>query len=144
MQLNGKQIIDSTINQSKLNLSYPITYDDAATKQYVDDFTVSGLTNSGITSPTDNDILTYSGGTWVNIAPVDGSNYYYSISGGTLYGKAIYDQGYTFSSDYEIVHKKYVDDSIGGLSTTLAGLTDTTITAPTEGELLIYGIYRYI
>lgn len=138
MQLNGKQIIDSTINQSKLNLSYPITYDDAATKQYVDDFTVSGLTNSGITSPTDNDILTYSGGTWVNIAPVDGSNYYYSISGGTLYGKAIYDQGYTFSSDYEIVHKKYVDDSIGGLSTTLAGLTDTTITAPTEGELLIY------
>jgi len=36
MSIKGKQIIDSTITQPKLNLSEPINPNDAATKQYVD------------------------------------------------------------------------------------------------------------
>jgi len=36
MSIKGKQIIDSTITQHKLNLSDPINLNDAATKQYVD------------------------------------------------------------------------------------------------------------
>ena len=45
---------------------------------------------------------------------------------------------YTPTGDYNPATKKYVDDSISGFSTTLSGLTDTTISSPTEGQVLSY------
>lgn len=45
---------------------------------------------------------------------------------------------YTPSANYHPATKKYVDDSIGGISTNLAGLTDTTISSPTDGQVLTY------
>ena len=136
--IKGKQILDSTITQSKLNLTYPQLSGDAATKQYVDDLSLSGLTGVSITSPSDTDILTYSGGTWVNITPIPGGDLYYSLSGGTLYGKATYSEELTFSNNNDLVSKKYVDDSIGNMPTSLTGLTDVTITSPDDYQLLRY------
>lgn len=37
MPIKGKQVVDNTITQPKLNLSYPTLPQDAATKQYVDE-----------------------------------------------------------------------------------------------------------
>jgi hypothetical protein len=82
---------------------------------------LSGLTDVAITSPTSNDIIIYSGSSWVNYSPIDGDTIYFSISGGTLYGKSIYNSAYTFSSDNELISKKYVDDLI-----TASGITDIT------------------
>jgi hypothetical protein len=80
---------------------------------------LSGLTDVVITTPAESDIIIYSGGTWVNYAPVDGGGVYYSISGGTLYGKAIYNTAYSFSSDNELISKKYVDDLISASGGTI-------------------------
>ena len=45
---------------------------------------------------------------------------------------------FTPSGDYNPATKKYVDDAVNGFSTTLTGLTDTTITAPSDGQGLLY------
>lgn len=45
---------------------------------------------------------------------------------------------FTPSGDYNPATKKYVDDAVNGFSTTLSGLTDTTITSPNDGDILIY------
>lgn len=45
---------------------------------------------------------------------------------------------YTPTGDYNPATKKYVDDSISGFSTTLSGLTDTTISSPSDGQVLKY------
>lgn len=45
---------------------------------------------------------------------------------------------YTPTGDYNPATKKYVDDFVNGFSTTLSGLSDTTITAPSDGQGLFY------
>lgn len=45
---------------------------------------------------------------------------------------------YTPSSDYNPATKKYVDDATAGITSNLSGLIDTTITTPTNGQLLRY------
>ena len=45
---------------------------------------------------------------------------------------------YTPTADYNPATKKYVDDSISGFSTTLSGLSDTTITSVSDEQVLIY------
>lgn len=47
---------------------------------------------------------------------------------------------YTPSGDYNPATKKYVDDATSGITTNLSGLTDTTITTPTDGQLLKYNV----
>lgn len=45
---------------------------------------------------------------------------------------------YTPTADYHPATKKYVDDATAGITSNLSGLTDTTITTPTDGQLLRY------
>ena len=45
---------------------------------------------------------------------------------------------YTPTADYHPATKKYVDDATSGITSNLSGLTDTTITTPTDGQLLKY------
>ena len=45
---------------------------------------------------------------------------------------------FTPTGDYHPATKKYVDDSISGFSTTLSGLSDTTISSPSAGQALVY------
>lgn len=45
---------------------------------------------------------------------------------------------YTPTADYHPATKKYVDDATAGITSNLSSLTDTTITTPTDGQLLRY------
>lgn len=42
------------------------------------------------------------------------------------------------TNDMDVATKKYVDDATSGITSDLAGLTDTTITSPTNGQALVY------
>lgn len=45
---------------------------------------------------------------------------------------------YTPSDDYNPATKKYVDDALSNISGDLIGLTDTSISSPTNGQILMY------
>lgn len=45
---------------------------------------------------------------------------------------------YTPTGDYNPATKKYVDDAVNGIMTNLSGLTDTTISSPINGQILVY------
>lgn len=38
----------------------------------------------------------------------------------------------------DVATKQYVDTATAGITSNLSGLTDTTITSPTEGQILVY------
>jgi collagen type VII alpha len=94
---------------------------------------VVGLTDTTISSPTNGQVLKYNGTKWVNsastggIALTDLSVTTGSASGG---GSLAYNSGtgvYTF-----------VPADLSGVTTTVTGLTDTTITSPTNGQALTF------
>ena len=45
---------------------------------------------------------------------------------------------YTPTGDYNPATKKYVDDATSGITSNLSGLTDTTISSPSNGQVLMY------
>ena len=45
---------------------------------------------------------------------------------------------YTPTGDYHPATKKYVDDTLSNVSGDLTGLTDTSISSPTNGQILMY------
>lgn len=45
---------------------------------------------------------------------------------------------YTPTANYHPATKKYVDDATAGITSSLSGLTDTTISSPTNGQVLMY------
>ncbi|MFC1510591.1 beta strand repeat-containing protein [Candidatus Omnitrophota bacterium] len=96
----------------------------------------SGNVGIGSTSPTAtltiNGTGEISGGSWtMQTATVN--NGVLTLDADNI---AVYDAGPTFSSDNQIVTKKYVDDNIGG-ATSLTGLTDVATATATAGRLLV-------
>lgn len=78
--------------------------------------------------------LTYwnSGSTRLDTITIDG------ITGITSYNLIRYNTEHTFVNDNDIVDKRYVDNALTGTTTSLAGLSDTTISTPQDNDLLIY------
>lgn len=117
---------------------------------------INDLSDVVITSPSNNQILIYSGGNWINSS---GSTIFLKLSGGTMTGginmgsNAITNlpayPGYP-SSDYHVASKKYVDVQIAavvaGAATKLSNLTDVAISGSppspvTDSVLMFNGTY---
>lgn len=105
---------------------------------------VSGLGTASVKNVTDNSSNTAVTSSDTNL--ITGRTLYYHLANEgyakstdlSNYLSKTNTTSYTPSADYHPSTKKYVDDAIGSISTSLAGLSDTTVTSPTNGQILLY------
>ncbi len=115
--------IDMAGLYSVINMRYPTLANEGAHKQYVDDqiAAVSGgvptllndLADVNAPTPTNNQILEWTGGQWKNIDPATfiATNDIITTAGGTFTG-AVYLPGPSPLAPNESAHKQYVDDAV--------------------------------
>ena len=144
---------------------------EKAIKTYVDNQagsgTLAGLTDVTITDPSNNEVLVYTGNTWVNsgatlslsdLSPgqglsgsvydgtdpqtfaVDIASFTNELTTGLVSTDelAINDNGTSKRMDVSVIQTYMQDNLSFSTSSALSGLTDTNITSETQGQLLTY------
>ena len=108
--------------------------------------TLSGLTDVSISSPSNGQVLKYNGSKWVNGADNTGTSYTTlsasAHSSSTSY--VIKGSGYSGTASKFLREDGTWQTVSGGGSTTLSGLTDTTISSPSNGQYLKYNGSKWV
>jgi len=95
----------------------------------IDTHTIYFISNSGSTGNIYDEYM-YINNNWEKIGTTDVDLSGYLAKNNTT--------AFTPSGDYNPATKKYVDDAVNGFSTTLSGLSDTTIASASNGQILTY------
>lgn len=131
--IDSNRFYNSVLTKTNTDAYTPTSNYNPATKKYVDD----SIPSASTTTPLMDGTASYGSGTSYaranHVHPVDTSR------------AAVSDvltktntTSYTPTADYHPATKKYVDDAVGAVSTTVSELTDTTISSPSNGQVLTY------
>ena len=129
-QIATTAFVQSAITSAVGNInSFDVSVVQSLPTTNIDPHTIYFISNSGSTGNIYDEYM-YVNNNWEKIGTTEVDLSGYLAKNNTT--------AFTPSGDYNPATKKYVDDAVNGFSTTLTGLTDTTITAPSDGQGLLY------